>query len=1080
MLGKAGRSAFAVVVTISLFFSLLLPGTGFARGIGESGENLQGSPAPTGNSSDSGSSQVSGAVYGDPLYLVQNGAANSVIVMQNGETKLPQAVEELRNDIYRATGVILPVVNMAGLQHVPEGTVRIAVGPGPLAQSLGIVPDTLDEEEYRIVTSGNHLVFMGSESRADLWAVTYFLDRYMGVRWLWPGEIGTYVPKSDDILVPAMDVIDRPSLLNRRLRVPAPTPQEGVDWLSLHQMGSRSPYTFGHSFTKWWDKYSATHPEYFAMPPAGYSLGPTDRVKLDIGNPAVDDVIIQEWQAAGAPDNWNVSPNDGTGFCVSAACLAMDTPAGQAIAGIWTGKANLTARYVRFWNRLLEKMRLINPEVELSAYAYSAYREPPPAGVTLNGGMVLGFVNTYWTYDAWRDWADAGAKLFLRPNWWYSGAVAPYLPLHEQGDFFKYAGEHEMVGFDFDTLRGNWGTQGPLYYLVARLSERPDLSVDEVLTEYASAFGAAEPMIADYLDFWEQFAGNAAYTVNAGETVSRDTYGTYETLARAHGLTLEPIVGSYEILPYLYTDTVLTQARAILDQAEALATGDAEALARIGFFRDGLRNLELTRDVVEYGYERTRPAEATWAEFVQRLQQLEAFRKESASRHVVWADTLYDFEQVRNVPTEPTRSSGWAKSSSPQTANLLINPDFELDSDRNGMPDSWTFRNNMAWNDQEHHSGQYSAEMIALTPTTKTTVSPLNASVQPVLPGQFYTLNVWIKNPSSSSGAEVMVRKYDSAKNLLRGNLGIIRAAANSDWTKYELSFIIPDDGTIYIGVWLNANNFEGTAYFDDFYLWQDTSGATPPQLLNVTAGPVTAGESVSATSTKDGILYLVPKETEATRPSIETAGQSASGRAAAVVENVYGALDTTGLPPQLYRVYVIDLFGNVSNGSADISVLKSSPMISGVTDGGTYSGEVTITFNSVMGYTAKLNGKSLLSGTTVGVEGRYTLVVKSASGNETSVSFTIASARTILTIMAERIGQYETTGDMNAVFADQLDYRLQIVGILLDQGADTQAAAYMQDFLTYISDPAVLAQQLLSNVAKEELNQLGSAFLQT
>lgn len=1150
MLGKAGKPpALAVFVMMSLFFGLLLPGTGFAREIGESGENLQGSPVLTGNSPNQGSSGVSAAIYGDPLYLVENGAANSVIVLQNGETQLPKAVEELRYDIYRATGVTLPVVNMAGLQNVPEETVRIAVGPGPLAQSLGIVPDTLDAEEYRIVISGNHLVFMGSETRADLWAVTHFLDRYMGVRWLWPGEIGTYVPKSDDILVPAMDVTDRPSLLNRRLRVLTPTPQDGVDWLSLHQMGSRSPYLFGHSFIKWWDKYSANHPEYFAIPPAGYNLGPTDRVKLDIGNPVVDDAIIQEWQAAGAPDNWNVSPNDGTGFCVSAACLAMDMPAGQTIGDIWTGKANLTARYVRFWNRLLDKMRLINPEVELSAYAYSAYREPPPAGVTLNDGMVLGFVNTYWTYDAWQDWADAGAKLFLRPNWWYSGGIAPYLPLHEQGDFFKYAREHGMVGFDFDTLQGNWGTQGPLYYLAARLAERPDLSVDDVLAEYTSAFGAAEPVIANYLDFWEKFADDAAYTVNAGETVSRDTYGTYETLVRAHGLTIEPIVGSYEILPYLYTDTVLAQARAILDQAESLATGDEEVLERIGFLRDGLRNLELTRDVVEYGYQKMRPAGATWAEFVQRLQQLAAFRKEVASRHVVWADALYNFEQNRIIPTEATRSPGWAKPSSAPTANLLTNPDFELDSDANGIPDGWTFRNDMAWNDQEHHSGQYSVEMTTLTATTKTTVSPVNATVQPVQPGEFYTLNVWVKNPSSSSGAEVMVRKYDPDKNLLRGNLGIIRAAANSDWTKYELSFVIPDDGTTSIGVWLNANNFTGTAYFDDFYLWQDTTVTTPPQLLNVTADPVTAGEPVLATSTKDGILYLVPKETVAARKSIEMAGQSVSGRAAAVVENVYGALDTTGLPPQLYRVYAIDLFGNVSNGSADIVVLESLPMISGVIDGGTYSGDVTIAFNSEMGYTAKLNGESLLSGTTVGVEGRHTLIVKSARGNETSISFavdrtpptvtgvkvggvygsevtivfhdltgvsatlngkpfasggsvtaagdytlvaydaagnqtmlhfTIASARTILTIMSERISQYETAGNMNAVFAIQLNYRLNIIGILLGQGADVQAAAYMQDFLNYIHDPAVHAQQLLSNDAEEDLTQLASAFLQT
>lgn len=42
----------------------------------------------------------------------------------------------------------------------------------------------------------------------------------MGVRWLWPGEVGTYVPETETILVPDMEVSERPSLSARLLRVP--------------------------------------------------------------------------------------------------------------------------------------------------------------------------------------------------------------------------------------------------------------------------------------------------------------------------------------------------------------------------------------------------------------------------------------------------------------------------------------------------------------------------------------------------------------------------------------------------------------------------------------------------------------------------------------------------------------------------------------------------------------------------------------------------------------------------------------------------------------------------------------------
>ncbi|PEQ96127.1 hypothetical protein CN481_02005 [Bacillus sp. AFS006103] len=58
-----------------------------------------------------------------------------------------------------------------------------------------------------------------------------------------------------------------------------------------------------------------------------------------------------------------------------------------------------------------------------------------------------------------------------------------------------------------------------------------------------------------------------------------------------------------------------------------------------------------------------------------------------------------------------------------------------------------------------------------------------------------------------------------------------------------------------------------------------------------------------------------------------------------------------------------------------------------GVENNGYYNKDVTITFNEA---TATLNGKAFTSGTIVKKEGTYTLVVRDAAGNETTVKFTI------------------------------------------------------------------------------------------
>ncbi|WP_168123473.1 sugar-binding protein [Paenibacillus sp. HB172176] len=66
--------------------------------------------------------------------------------------------------------------------------------------------------------------------------------------------------------------------------------------------------------------------------------------------------------------------------------------------------------------------------------------------------------------------------------------------------------------------------------------------------------------------------------------------------------------------------------------------------------------------------------------------------------------------------------------------------------------------------------------------------------------------------------------------------------------------------------------------------------------------------------------------------------------------------------------------------------------------------------------------------------------------------------------------------GELNAVLANQLSYRLQIIHIMEQQGDQAEAAAYVQDLLNTINDASVQQQQLLSKAAADALNQAGEA----
>ena len=386
-----------------------------------------------------------------------------------------------------------------------------------------------------------------------------------------------------------------------------------VLWAAHHQVaGERVDYRFAHSFRKgqtngdWWGRFHETRPDMLAKNPAGqvgYPNGKPDRVKLCISNPAVTEEILRLWRAAGKPDFWDVTPNDGNCFCSCDGCRKLDQEYGDVTytkEEIWSRPphVSLTDRYVWFWNQLIREMRKQNPNAKIGVYFYSAYRDPPKR-LRLEDGIVGEIVHGF-DFEFWKSWQAVGAKeIGLRPNWWHMGANAPHLPLHTVGSYIEQARENGMRWIKMDTLVEYWAAQGPYYYLVARLIARPDLSTEEIIAEYCDAFGAASADIRRYLDFWEEYHQRVAYNVPAGGSLSQDPDGLYERVCREQwGSVVHPLSGHWRTLPWIYTPEVLARGRAILDDAESKASDDPTRL-RIQFLRDGLTQVEKTAAVLK-------------------------------------------------------------------------------------------------------------------------------------------------------------------------------------------------------------------------------------------------------------------------------------------------------------------------------------------------------------------------------------------------------------------------------------------------------------------------------------------------
>lgn len=595
------------------------------------------------------------------------------------------AITQFVSIVHRSLGVTIPIIHgEAEAARLPPSTIPIFVGYTRAAAAAGIPNESLPLDTYRLITRPDRIIIVGAEdgpqphsnrfaiARPILWALNDLLEENLGVRWLWPGQLGTYVPRRQTFTVRETDRTYQPPLEYRSLRINIPKTQpfalkdrkldrqmkaEAIRWLENHQAGRRALVTFGHSFGHWWERYSANHPDYFAQLPLPHQqpFPAAGSVKLRLANPAVVEQIAKEYEAAGAPKYWNVAPNDGSGFDISRETSAWDDPPHQDPGEIFAARGTLTARYVRFWNAIYDRLRQINPDVILVSYAYSSYRKPPHPNRPLTAKAVLQIVDGVHAYREWKEWAKYAHGLYLRPNWWHQGADAPYLTVKPTVDFIRFAHQERMIGLDMDSILGYWATQGLNYYATARVMNDPEATVAVILDEYTSAFGKGKEKIAQYLDYWRRRSQEYSYTLNAapGEAPPRSKFHDLVKAGKIPGSILN---GSKYALPYLYSDTVLNPAERLLDEAAALiGDNDPDALQRVEFLRNGLTSLRATREQIALGQKLKKdPSKKNLGLFEANYRQLETTRESLARDHVIWPEAARVYEERYKVLIRPS------------------------------------------------------------------------------------------------------------------------------------------------------------------------------------------------------------------------------------------------------------------------------------------------------------------------------------------------------------------------------------------------------------------------------------------
>lgn len=314
-----------------------------------------------------------GALAEPAFMAVQDGKARADIVLSEKSHGVEQyAAEELAYHIAKATGVKLDIVAEGGadLSKMPY---HFFVGATEAAKAAGLPVGKLENEERVLKIAGNGFYLLGGDvpsdkkaavsvwgpsARGTMYAVYDFLETEMGVRWLWPGKSGEYVPKR---LTIALNGIDRRGIEPYVMRFWHGLGRNGIkslygwtNWTDMnryfdeqckfmvrHRVGKRVQFGSGHAFGKFVERFLDTHPEYFQLKPDG-TRGPWHPGKagwncsMCVSNPDLPKIVVDDWYKKYQRDSQksvfpylpfvNACENDTPGACLCEKCRSWDGP----------------------------------------------------------------------------------------------------------------------------------------------------------------------------------------------------------------------------------------------------------------------------------------------------------------------------------------------------------------------------------------------------------------------------------------------------------------------------------------------------------------------------------------------------------------------------------------------------------------------------------------------------------------------------------------------------------------------------------------------------------------------------------
>lgn len=442
-----------------------------------------------------------------PIIIVKNHQPKATIVLAESASHQIQDVAKVLQDyIKRSTGALIPISNQA-----QSNSISIHIGLTSYVKSRLDIK-ILDDDAFILDgrNSNNYIIAGGSDWGTEF-GVYSFLERFVGVVWLMPTQIGVDVPKIVTLTVPNKKIVDSPIYISRNIypifiniNNPLGT------WGRFNRLRGR--INFSHNLLNLYDpkEYFKTNPSFFgtADSVSSYKWQPDFSAKGIADTGAAK--IIRYFKSNPTATSYSLGINDWRIFDQSPESLARRKGTKN-----YLGLEDVSDDYFRWANEVVKKVTKVFPDKNFGLLAYNNVAEPPSTSIGVAPEIV-----PFITYERMR-WADSSLEIKgheINKSWeeeanilgWYDytyglNYLVPRVWFHKMQNYLKWGAKHH-VKYYFAELYPNW-VEGPKSWLQAKLLWNPSSNVDSLLNVWYVSFAGekAAPKLKAFYTIWESF-----------------------------------------------------------------------------------------------------------------------------------------------------------------------------------------------------------------------------------------------------------------------------------------------------------------------------------------------------------------------------------------------------------------------------------------------------------------------------------------------------------------------------------------------------------------------------------------------